>query len=155
MSMKKETFRFSDLGAFLVWGLFALCLLLVLLTGAGVCRDLAERVEQNHRSRTGCQYIATCVQQGQWVSVESFGDSTALAVREQIDGECYVTYIYCRDGWLWELFCPVGAQMEPEDGQRLLEAETLTLSLENGLLQAELDGKTVYLALRGGRRAAA
>jgi len=150
--MRKEDYRFSDLLGLLVWGLFALCLLLVLLTGAGVCRDLADRGEAAHRSRTGCQYIATRVQQGQGISLEAFGGADALAVREKIGEECYVTYVYCREGWLWELTCPEGAHVEPADGQRLLEAEQLSLSLEEGLLTAELDGNRVYLSLRSGRR---
>ena len=151
--MRNEKYRFSDLAGLLVWGLFALCLLLVLLTGAGVCRDLIQQGEQTHRSRTGIGYIATRVQQGQDVSVESFGGIRALALRESIDGECYVTYVYCREGWLWELTCPEGAGVEPEDGQRLLEAETLSLSLEDGLLKAELDDRTIWFTLRSGRRA--
>lgn len=154
MSMKQERYRFSDLAGLLVWGLFALCLLLVLLTGAGVCRDLADRGEAAGRSRTGSRYLATRVQQGQELAVEAFGDVTALAIRDTVDGECYVTYVYCLEGWLRELTCPEGSRMEPEDGQPLLEADNLILSLEDGLLRAQLDGRVVYFALRGGRRAA-
>lgn len=78
-------------------------------------------------------------------------ECTALAFREQIDGECYVTYIYCHEGWLTELFCQEGAGLSPADGERVLEAEAFEASLSGGLLTVRIDGEELYFAVREGR----
>ena len=70
--------------------------------------------------------------------MEQFGGVDALSVREQVDGESYVTRIYCHEGWLMELFCAADAGLLPEDGERLLPARSLELELRDGLLYVRL-----------------
>lgn len=149
--MKKTDSRYTDLLALLVFGLFALCLLLVLLTGARVYKNLVTLGQDSHRGTTQVQYLSTRVRQGQDIQVSQFGGCTALMLTEELDGECYVTYVYCYEGWLRELFCLEGASLTPEDGEKVLEADSLELSLEDGLLTARIDGQNLSLHLRTGR----
>ena len=131
----------------LVLGLLALCLLLVLLTGAGVYQNLTEQGALQHTARTGVQYLSTRLQQAQSVEIAPFGQGDALILHQEIDGDSYVTRVYCHDGWLRELFSPAGADLSPKDGEILLEAQELTLSLEGALLTARLDGQLLLFRL--------
>lgn len=146
--------------ALALFGVFAACVLSVLLTGAGAYRRLAERDDAAYGRRTVLQYAAAKVRQAENVAVERFGDADALVLTEQLDGEQYETRVYCCGGYLRELFAQQGADLEPEDGEQVLKAEALQASLEeNGLLRMEVlsdgDWETVVLCLRsGGERGA-
>lgn len=148
--MEHKTSRTTGLLALLVFLLFALCLLLVLLTGAGVYRGLVRRGEERYAARTMVQYIATRVRQAGDVAVEEFGGCKALVFPETIGGETYLTRVYCYEGWLMELFSADGADLSPEDGERLLEGETVHFHLEEKLLTVRAGEQTLYLHLREG-----
>lgn len=52
-----------------------------------------------------------------------------------------------------ELYCAADAEMDPQDGEAVMEAQALSLELEDGLLTAVLTGadgreETLYLSLR-------
>lgn len=149
--MKDRTHKITDLLSLTVLTVFALCTLVVLLLGGRVYRNLVEAGGENYRSRTAVQYLTTRVQQAGTVSVEAFGDADALVIREEQGSRVYLTRIYCHDGWLRELYCAETAQLQPADGEKILEAESLTLLLEEGLLTAEIDGSSLLLQLRSGR----
>ena len=161
--MKERAYKISDLLSLTVLTVFVLCALLVLLLGGRVYRNLAEAgeetdmeqldqvLEETYRSRTACQYLTTRVQQAGEVSISDFGGSDALVIREEVGSRVYVTRIYCYDGWLRELYCAENADLQPVDGEKVLEAESLSLSLEDGLLHAKIDGSGLILQLRSGR----
>ena len=156
--MKKRTtqHQIDGLAALLLFGIFAVCVLMVLLTGANAYRRLTERDQQAYQRRTCAQYIAARVRQADslgGVALESFGDGYALALTED---ENYHTLVYCYDGWLMELYCGVDAELEPQDGERLLEMDGLEFSLKDGLLTAAIDGAdgtedVLRLSLRSGK----
>lgn len=129
----------------------ALCLLGVLLTGAGVYSRLVDRGERLFQDRIGLQYVATRVRQGQNVTVEDFEGVTALAFREETEGECYITRVYLWDGYIRELYCEADASMEPGDGEKVLPAGMLSLSLKDGILTVETEGGQLRLSLREGK----
>ena len=141
--------------ALLVLAVFAVGILGTLLGGAGIYRRLTQRDQQGFNSRTCAQYIATRVRQapGQ-VKVASFGDGDALVIPETIGGKTYLTRVYCFDGWLMELFTAESGSFDPQDGEKLLPAQNLALTIEDGLLSVCLSGSSgdiqnLYLHLRG------
>jgi hypothetical protein len=141
MMNEKRQQAIPTLAALLLLVIFAVSVLGVLLAGAGVYSRLTRRDERAYDSRTGLQYVASRVRQATvpgGVQVEQFGGVDALSVREQVDGESYVTRIYCHEGWLMELFCAADAGLLPEDGERLLPARSLELELRDGLLYVRL-----------------
>lgn len=152
--------RMDGLLTLLLFGVFAACVLMVLLTGARAYRGLTERDRAAYDRRTCVQYIATKVRQGDAagaVTVEPFGDTAALRLD---DGEAgCVTRLYCFDGWLMELYTFADAELSPQDGERIMPLAGLELSLEDGLLTAEIEAgegvtDTLRLSLRseeGGR----
>lgn len=144
--------------ALLLFGVFAVCLLAVLLTGANSYQALTRRDRAASDSRTCAQYLATRVRQAdqyQSVGVEQFGDGGALAFRQDIDGREYVTRVYVWDGWLMELFSAADNTLAPEDGERLMAVDGLTTQEEDGLLRitvtpAEGEGIELLLSPRSG-----
>lgn len=161
MKKNERTHAVGGVFALLLFSVFAVCILSVLLTGAGTYRRLTERDQRSAGQRTAVQYIATKVRQGDRlgaVSVETFGGQPALVLAEEAEGETYLTRIYVLDGCLRELFSAADAEMAPEDGEKVLEAERLLLTREGDALVVELltEGvwQTLTLTLRSGEGAA-
>ena len=150
--MKERKFHnLTRLMALLTFAVFAVCVLLVLLSGADVYRRLTEEGENQYALRTAAQYITTRVRQAEAVEIGTFDGLDTLQFRETVDGREYLTRIYCYDGALRELFTADGGQFLPEDGETLLNAQALSLSLENGLLRVEItlpEGSTQTLLLQ-------
>ena len=161
--MKKRPIQhqLNGLMALLLFGVFATCVLAVLLTGANAYRRLTQRDQAAYLRRTCVQYLATRVRQADsrdCVAVEDFDGGDALILMET--GGDYATRIYCYDGWLMELYAAADADMEPQDGEKVLELGSLTLSLEDGRLTADVADQegtteTLRLTLRSGEEAAA
>lgn len=163
--MKKEQngkFSVDGVLALVLFGIFALCVLAVLLQGAKAYRQLTERGQASYQQRTAAQYLVTRVRQADAqgaVSVGSLGAVETLELVETIDGTRYVTRVYCWDGQIRELFSAADREFSPADGQCILPASDLDLELNNGLLTAEIvdaDGRRtqVSVSLRSGQEVA-
>ena len=149
--MKEKTTKITDFLALMVFAVFALCLCLVLLTGAKGYRKLVDHGKTDYAARTAAMYLTTRVRQAQMLTVEEFDGCDALTIREEIEGETYLTRVYCHEGFLRELFCAENAALSRSDGEKVLEAEHLFLSLEGDLLTANLDGAELSFCLRTGK----
>ena len=124
------------LSAFLLLSIFAATVLGVLLVGAGAYSRLTRRDSHAYDTRTALQYVTARVRQApapNQVSVTRFDGVDALTVTQRVDGQDYLTRVYCYEGWLMELFCAADGQFEPRDGEKLLPVESL--ELEKLLLQ--------------------
>lgn len=145
--------------ALLLFAVFAVCVLSVLLTGAGAFRDLSERDRASFDRRTAAQYITTRMRQSDvadGVTLTEFGGTAALTCREELNGDCYLTRVYFYDGYICELFCAADAALRPEDGERIMSVESLAFAEHDGLIVARVtdaDGvaTVVSAALRSGR----
>lgn len=152
--MKERPFRITDMLALLTLAVFALCILLVLLTGASFYRDLVDRGETTYTHRTALQYLATRVQQAQIVKSGELADCPALILEETLGEEIYTTHIYCYEGWLRELYTVPGAELDPNDGEKLLEAQGFSLSRQEKLLTVTLGEDSLFLYLPAGSEVA-
>jgi len=152
----------SGLAALVLLGVFAAGILTVLLSGARAYQRLTERDAQSYDSRTSLQYLATKVRQTpspDALALSDFGEGDSLLIRETIDGEDYWTQVYCYDGWLMELFTVAEAGLAPEDGEKILPAESLSFHRSGDLLQLQIVDEAgaehaLMLTLRGGEGAA-
>ena len=148
----------SGIAALVIFCVFALCALGVLLTGANSYRSLTQRDAQSYDSRTVVQYLSTKVRQTaapESVEVADFEGVTALCFSEELQGNTYITRIYCHDGWLKELFTAGDADLLPEDGERIAPLSALDIRREGDLLHFVLTdssgGSTELIRLlRGG-----
>lgn len=161
MKRRLKSQSIPALAALVLFGVFAVGILSVLLSGAGAYRRLTERDRLSYDSRTCAQYVATRVRQADApdaVRLESFGGVDALVTVLEVDGAEYLTRVYCHDGWLMELFAAADGEFAPEDGEKILPARSMELERTGDLLQVELvdgNGTAVefQLALRGGEGA--
>lgn len=148
----KRSGRFNGLAALLLFGVFAVCILSVLLTGAKTYRALSERGAEEGDRRVCAQYLSARVRQSDRagaIGVDKFGDGDALVLRETVGGSECETRVYVHDGYLNELFCLAGAGLSPGDGQRIMPAEGLEAEVSGGLvtLRVTSGGETVELTL--------
>lgn len=158
MKRKPVQHHIDALIALLLFGVFAACVLAVLLTGAGAYRRLTLRDQEAYTQRACTQYIATKVRQADGVGAVAVEDAQGIPALVLGTDEEYITYIYCYDGWLRELYTWSQQPMSPEDGLELVRAEGLDLSLEDGLLTVRVTGAqgredTLLLSLRSGEGA--
>jgi len=161
MKNEQKQLKMGSLLALMVFGVFAACLLFLLLTGADAYQKMRQRDTATYESRTAVQYMTTRVRQAdraESITAEMFDGLDALVLQEEIEGETYETKLYCYDGWLTELYAAADSDLSPADGEKILELKGLELSLQDGLLQAKLtlpDGREeeLSLQLRSGREA--
>ena len=148
----------SGLVALLTFVLFAICILFVLLNGAGVYRRLTERDQRSYDNRTCVQYVATKMRQAPSptaVSTDTFEGVDSLLIFQDIEGSVFVTRIYCYENWLMELFTLADGDFYPEDGEKILPLCDLTIS-QNGdvftFTLTDMEGNTQHLTMsaRGG-----
>ena len=147
--MKERSRKITDLAVLPVFAIFALCVLLVLLSGVKVYRQLVTRGEETFAARTAAQYVTMRVRQAERVSVTDFEGCEALTVSETIDGSVWLTRVYCYEGYLRELYCGENAALSPGDGEKILPVESLGFSLENDLLTVRFPGREVLVCLNG------
>ena len=147
--MKEKRFhKLTDLMALLTFAVFGTCVLLVLLSGAKVYRQLAEDGQQQYARRTAAGYLTTRVRQAESVSVTDFDGTQALVFPETVDGRTYLTRVYCYEGSLRELFTAQSGSFSPEDGEILFPVQSLSLTMDANCLQAVItlpDGTQVPL----------
>ncbi len=156
MNKKEHKSHIEGLLVLVLFGVFAICILAVLLTGAGAYKRLVERQQGTYGTRTVPQYIATKVRQADTqgaVRIGDFGGVEALELTDWMSEKEYITRIYCYDGYLRELFSEAKGEFSPEDGECILEAEQVDFSMEENCLyvavtDAEGEKTEFKLALR-------
>jgi len=149
----------GGLMALLLFGLFAVCMLLVLQTGADVYKKLTARDRMTYEKRTAVQYLTTKVRQADaegWIRVGELDGYQALVITETIDDKEYCTWIYCYDGYIRELFAAADSGLTADAGEKVLEAENFRVWQEMNTIGAEItatDGSTqqAFFYLRSGR----
>jgi len=118
---------------------FGATLLLSLIAGAGVYRRVADRTEAGANTRVGLTYLTAKIHgydSADAVYAGTFGGADAVYLLQDMDGLTYETILYVYDGQLRELLCEQGWEMEPEDGETITEARSLTVEEpEDGLLR--------------------
>ena len=136
------------LSRILVPGLCALFLILALglaLMGTNIYRGTVAAADADFARRTGLSYLSNQIRRADSagsIRVGSFGGSDALALS---DNAGYVTYIYCYDGALRELYTDPADGLQPADGTELIPAESLKIEAADGVLTLCLDGSSVTL----------
>ena len=133
--MKKN--RLEGLIVLLLTGVFAVCILLVLITGARTYKNLTERGRKSYANRSCAQYIVSKIRQSDRIDgiyTDTFRDSDALVLRAEINGKEYLTRIYEYDGYLMELFCEGTAELSPWDGEKIMKTGDLSFLDNDGLI---------------------
>ena len=158
MSKRSKSISHSMQGVFVfvLLGLFALMSTLMVLLGAQMYRGTVEKATENGENRLLGAYVRSMIRAedaAQSVKIETYGETTALALYEDIDDEPYVTWIYLYDGNLYEQFTSADNDFDPESGTEIGPATQFAPQLKDGLLLAfitdgEYEDCSVKVALR-------
>ena len=139
--------------AFLLLGLFAVFSTIIVLLGVKAYRGAVERTEQHNTARIGNAYIRSMLRSDDEIGALSFeeiegavssdsGEETVtlptLALRNDYDGETYITRIYVYDGSLREWFTREETPFHPDDGEIVCPAEELQANFEGRLLRVRI-----------------
>ena len=134
----------ESLMALLLIGLFAVCILSVLLTGADVYQRLTGRDQRVYETRTTAQYLTTKIRQADVdgsLKIEESEGIRALTITESIEGMAYKTWIYRYDGYMREFFAAEEAGLLPEAGEKILVAEALEFQKKASGICVKITGK--------------
>lgn len=151
MKSERTQHTIDGLAALLMFSVFAISILIALVAGAKAYARLTQRDRLSYDYRTCMQYIASQIRSNDsgGVTVEPFGNGEAIV----LTSNAYTTRIYCSGGYLRELYSAADHAPNPEEGERILKAEKMAVSLDGGLLSVTItaDGKenTIRLSLRG------
>ena len=102
---------------------------LVVLASGTYSRQVQDS-EDSFASRTALSYVTEKIHQADEygaVYAGTFDGQDAIVIRQTYSEQTYVTYLYEYDGYLRELFSASEAQMTPADGEKVLEAQALTV----------------------------
>ena len=84
--MREKHTKITEVLALLTLVVFAVCVLLVLLVGASVYRNLVDMGETAYTHRTVVGYLTTRVRQAEKVEIVVFQDYQTLLLQETVDG---------------------------------------------------------------------
>ena len=117
-------------------------LLVFSLAGSGseAYVSLSGKSRNDSAVRTAVTYIDKAVRKNDTLGMPKlldnpFGNGQAIFYTTEFDEYLYETWIYCRDGSLYELFKPAEEKPEHELALRITDIELLELWLEDGLLR--------------------
>ncbi|NLL63704.1 MAG: DUF4860 domain-containing protein [Ruminococcaceae bacterium] len=161
--MKKRTaYTVDTIFVLVLFVIFAITVLFVLVSGAGVYKDTQAVMQERFEERTCISYINSKVNHydatGK-VYITEFAGVSALALEETVSNIDFVTYIYCYDGHVKELLFEKGLEFNPSAGQDIIDAKSLSFELEGNLIRVECVGTTgksayVFLNIASGTEAA-
>lgn len=144
---KREKLNISNLAPLLLFGVFAVCIMTVLIFGTGSYKRLVKRDQTAYTERTVLQYVATKLRQNPdkaAVTVEQFDGCSCLVLRQKIGSITYLDRIYCYKGWVRELFAAESGNFTAADGEKVLETSGLSFSVNGDLLEIRHDSEEGY-----------
>ena len=145
----------SSVAPLFLFTLFAISAVFVLLGGVRIYKTMLERDRASFERRTVSQYLVTRMRQsdslggcyiGDFDSLEPQSAGDTLFYREVIEGEEYLTRIYCHEGYLCELFSSADGGFSKSDGERVIPVLSLSFKNENGLPSYNAAGRALEVS---------
>lgn len=142
---KRTTYTVDTIFVLVLFAVFAITVLFVLMSGAGVYKDTHNVMTERYQERTCLSYLTAKVnhydETGK-VYVADVNGVQALAVDEEMGGTTYTTYIYCTDGSVKEIMVEKGASFELDAGLDIIAAKKLEFETKDNLLKVICTGET-------------
>ena len=122
---------------------FTLCSLLVIMLGARVYKNTVYNIDQSFSSRTALTFVTKKIRQSEKDSifVGELDNIDTILIKEEIDNQECITYLYFYDGYLCEQFALESADVSVDSGQKLLSLEQFSCTETNDILTIEATGK--------------
>lgn len=126
---KKQTSTIDNIFILALLTLFSAVAFLVVFIGAKEYHSIADSMSDNYKTRTVASYLQEKLNQNDVensISVSSVGGCNAISIRKTVNASDYYTFVYCYDGYLWEITGSSTLTVSPGDGQRVIEAHGLS-----------------------------
>lgn len=141
--MRKGVARHSISGVFvfLLLGIFAVLATGTVGLGAKAYRETVERAEAHNSARTAVSYLRSMLRAedvADALRVETEQGVMTIALHSEYDDEAYVTRIYVYNGMLMEWFTEAEEPFEPENGEEVCSAESLSADWKDGVLTVRI-----------------
>ena len=162
MNKTKGSRRIDTVFVLVIFSIFALSLLMVLMLGASIYKNMTDITGENRDEHTILSYIWTKVKSndknGSVRIGEYFGLET-LCFDEEYEETNYTTAIYLYDGWVYELYTETQLLGEtdpllafaPEDGVKVMGVDGLGFKeLEYGLIEVSSGSISILIYPRSG-----
>lgn len=166
--MKRGEQKHSIENAFVLvlFVVFAVAIVAVLALGANGYKSLVERDNDSYNKRIITSYVSAqirnndmqdTVQIGGFSSPETEDGVDTLHLFEEVDGIRFDLRIYYYEGKIYELFSSVEAEMDPQDGVPVMDAQGLSFERKGNLIHIvskDTEGRTneTTVGLRCGER---
>lgn len=105
--------------------------LFLVILAANVYRKSVLKEESNYTTRTCLSYVTEKIRQldeNGGVETGIFDGHPCLILRQTLEGQSYVTYLYSYEGQLCELFIQEEKSMHAADGQKILEVHDFDIT---------------------------
>ena len=146
---KKGGQKIDTVFVLMIYCVYALSVLVVLMLGGNVYKNMTAISREGYNERTCLSYIWTKLKNnddGGMITVGQFGGVSALLLNEVYGDTVYQTRIYLHDGWVYELFCEEGMDFDPEDGMQMIRADSLGFEmLDSGMIKVTSGAESVLV----------
>ncbi len=134
MGQENQGGRLRTIAVISLCAFFLILALGTAVFSSSIYQETIKTSDENYLHRTALSYLTNQLRRGDvanGVSVGSFHGVDAL-VLTQSEGEYrYVTYLYCWEGQLRELFTEEGYAESPSDGLPILPLDSLEIDLDD------------------------
>jgi len=138
----------------IIFSVFAFSVLMVLMLGASVYRNVNDISREGQQEHTALSYIWTKTKNydsAGSIYAGEFHGLSALFIDEHIGGSTFRTAIYNYDGWLLELYGETLHEFSPRDGVRIVQNDSLIFRESgNGLIEVTAGSLSFLLHPRSG-----
>ena len=138
----------------IIFSIFAFSVLMVLMLGASVYRNVNDISREGQQEHTALSYIWTKTKNydsAGSIYAGEFHGLSALFIDEHIGDSTFSTAIYCYNGWLLELYGESLTGFSPSDGVPVAQIDSLSFrELSNGLIEVTAVDLSFMLHPRSG-----
>ena len=123
MNENRQRHSISGLFTMILLLLFAFSTLSLVLLGSRIYKNGVSYLNRNYTTRTAVAYVTEKIRQHDekdTVSLSELDGIPSLLLKDTIDGNSFLTYIYFYDGALRELFIRSSMEPSPDMGSRIV-----------------------------------
>ena len=131
MNENRQRHAVSGLFSLILLLLFAFSTLSLVLLGSRIYKNGVSHLNRNYTTRTAVAYVTEKIRQhdeADNIRLADLDGIPALLMKDEIDGDTFLTYIYFYDGALRELFVRGSTASSPEMGSRIVVLDDFSVT---------------------------
>ena len=136
----------------IIFCVFAMSVLIVLSLSGNIYKNTVSLTQEKSDEHITLSFIWTKAKNGDAldaVYVDDFHGLPSLFLEEEYGEVTYLTTIYLYEGWIHELTYERGLELYPQDGVRIIRAESLELEQsESGFIKVTTGDDSLFISPR-------